>query len=168
VSTPVLEFRSLQANQPGLSHDEVGAPVLLGDCVDDGVELGVVVVVVAVLSLHPSHPGVLHEDVVPLLVLAGEVVKDGGLVMVGVCRVLVEDEDEELLVVVVVLSLHPNQPGVLQVDVVVVEVLVETFDVVVAGSSRQPHQPGVWQVSVLVRVTREVDVGFCVVVDVRL
>lgn len=58
--------------------------------------------------------------------------------------------------VVVVGSLQPNQPGVLQVVVVevfegdeVVEVVVE---VVVAVSSRQPHHPGVLQVAVRVLV----------------
>lgn len=64
--------------------------------------------------------------------------------------------------VVVVSSLHPNQPGVLQVDVDEELVVVVTgADVVV--SSRQPHHPGVLQVSVRVR---EVDVELLVVVVV--
>lgn len=46
--------------------------------------------------------------------------------------------------VVVVGSLHPNQPGVLHVAVV--DVLIG----VVVVSSRQPHHPGVLHVSVLV------------------
>ena len=60
---------------------------------------------------------------------------------------------ELLWLVVVVSSLHPNQPGVLQVDVVVVVVLllVVVPDVMVV-SSRHPHQPGVLQVSVRVLV----------------
>jgi hypothetical protein len=55
------------------------------------------------------------------------------------------------VVVVVVESLHPNQPGVLQVVVVlaVVEVSV-VVAVVVVLSSRHPHQPGVLHVEVLV------------------
>lgn len=56
-------------------------------------------------------------------------------------------------VVVVVGSLHPNQPGVWQV--VVVAVVVAVLDevvvpVVVVVSSRQPHHPGVLQVWVLI------------------
>lgn len=63
------------------------------------------------------------------------------------------------------LSLQPNQPGVLHVDVDEVEVEVVLTVVVallVVDSSRQPHQPGVLQVSVRVRVLRVrvvVDVG---------
>jgi hypothetical protein len=55
--------------------------------------------------------------------------------------------------VVVVGSLHPNQPGVLQV--VVVDVLDEddeVVEVVVVVSSRQPHHPGVLHVVVRVLV----------------
>lgn len=60
------------------------------------------------------------------------------------------------VVVVVVLSLHPNQPGVSQecvVEVVVVgaDVVVAAPDVVVL-SSKHPHQPGVLHVSVLVLI----------------
>jgi hypothetical protein len=54
-----------------------------------------------------------------------------------------------VVVVADVGSLHPNQPGVLHVDVVVVVVVVSE---VVVVSSRQPHQPGVLQVVVLVEV----------------
>jgi len=64
--------------------------------------------------------------------------------------------------VVVVGSLQPNQPGVLQVEVEVDDVLVEVVVVVVGPdvvfSSRQPHQPGVLHVSVLVRVDVELRV----------
>jgi hypothetical protein len=60
--------------------------------------------------------------------------------------------------VVVVGSLHPNQPGVLQVvvvEVVVVEVVDEVVVIFVVVSSRQPHHPGV--LHVVVRVLVEVD-----------
>lgn len=71
-----------------------------------------------------------------------------GLVMVVVC-------------VVVFSSLHPNQPGVRHVVVVMVLVMVVVVTVVL--SSKQPHQPGVAHVSDLVRV-EEVDVGTAEVV----
>lgn len=63
---------------------------------------------------------------------------------------------------VVVLSLHPNQPGVLQVEVVDVVVTSDVV-VVVAGMvvdvlSLHPHHPGVLQVSDLVLVDVENDV----------
>lgn len=58
--------------------------------------------------------------------------------------------------VMVVGSLQPNQPGVLQEEVVIVLVMV-VVGVVVVDSSRQPHQPGVLQVSV--RVCEVVLVG---------
>lgn len=93
-------------------------------------------------SLHPHHPGVKQ------VVLVGScmdfvVVVDGAVVCVFV-------------VVVVVLSLQPNQPGVSQecvVDVVVVgaDVVVTAPDVVVL-SSKHPHQPGVLHVSVRVLI----------------
>lgn len=51
--------------------------------------------------------------------------------------------------VVVTSSLQPNQPGEIQVVVVMVSVVVTGTDVV---SSRHPHHPGVLQVSVLVLV----------------
>lgn len=50
-----------------------------------------------------------------------------------------------LMSVVTVSSLHPNQPGVLHVDVdvvVVVVVVIDPPDVVVV-SSKHPHHPGV-------------------------
>lgn len=58
--------------------------------------------------------------------------------------------------------MQPNQPGVLQLVVLLfvvvvfetLEVLVVVFEVVVL-SSKQPHHPGVLQVSVLVRVLVE-------------
>lgn len=65
----------------------------------------------------------------------------------------VEDDGE----VVVVGSLQPNQPGVLQVDVELVEVEVaDDFEVVV--SSKQPHHPGVLHVSVLVALLELLEV----------
>lgn len=104
------------------------------------------VAVGAILQYTASAAGVVVEGVSsrqrpnqPLLVhvvVAGSVVV-GSAVDVGIT--------------VVVLSLQPNHPGVLQVLVVVsVDVVVELCVVVV--SSLQPHQPGVLHVSVLVLV----------------
>jgi hypothetical protein len=85
------------------------------------------------------------------------------------------------VVMLIVLSLHPNQPGVMQVVVVVGMLLltllvvvvvvvdsslslhpnqpgvlqVDVVPVVVVVSSRQPHHPGVLQVAVLVLVFEE-------------
>jgi hypothetical protein len=66
---------------------------------------------------------------------------------------------------VVVGSLHPNQPGVLHVVVVVVVDVLEdeVVGVVVVVLSRQPHHPGV--LHVVVRVVVELDE---LVVDVLL
>jgi hypothetical protein len=85
-----------------------------------------------------------------------------GDVGVGVGTVVMEG----MAAVVDVLSLQPNQPGVLHVVVVAVVVLVPVAvpPVVVVVSSRHPHHPGVLHVSVLVRVF--VDDGFDVVVVV--
>lgn len=107
-------------------------PLVMGGCVRVPGR-GVGVVLVSSLSQQPHHfPGVSH-------------------VVVGVWVVVVTSEVVVIGFVVVVLSLHPNQPGVLQVDVEdVVLVLVAVTPVVVA--SRQPHQPGVLQVEVRVRV----------------
>jgi hypothetical protein len=114
-------------------------------CVDvedaeDGVEV--------VLSWQPpKKPGCWHEyDEVLVDVTGGDVavgVADGAGMAVS------------SVVVVVVGSLHPNQPGVLQV--VVDEVLDEdeVVEVVVVVSSRQPHHPGV--LHVVVRVLVELD-----------
>lgn len=83
--------------------------------------------------------------VVDVVVMEGAGTADGVLVAV---------EDDE---VVVVGSLQPNQPGVLQVDVELVEVdIVDDFEVVV--SSKQPHQPGVLHVSVLVALLELLEV----------
>ena len=69
------------------------------------------------------------------------------------------------MVVGVVSSLQPNHPGVRQVVVDEVEVVVVVVAVVVAVSSKQPHQPGVLQVAVRV-FERKVDVFEVVVLDV--
>lgn len=66
-------------------------------------------------------------------------------------------------VVTVVSSLHPNQPGVLQIDVVYVVVLVADVKFDVVDGSKQPHQPGVLQISVLVRLAALVLVVLVVV-----
>jgi hypothetical protein len=89
----------------------------------------------------------------------------------------VEDEDVLIVDVVdvvvisgsVVLSLHPNQPGVSQVDVDVVEVVEVVVIVAVAVVlSKQPHQPGVSHVVVRVRVRVVVVAVDAVVVSVPL
>ncbi len=120
----LLECRSRQPQKyPGVLQ---GRPVVE----ERAVLVLVVVLVVLVGSLHlPNHPGCLQVilEVVGLVVL----VIEGDRLGVGVD-----------VVVVVVGSLQPNQPGVLQLVVVVVlEVLVVVVAVVVL--SKQPHQPGV-------------------------
>jgi hypothetical protein len=118
---------------------------------------------VVVLSLHPNKPGVSHfavleEEVGEIEVGSLQPPKKPGdwqVVVPVVVFVAVGIIDRVLLVVVVVLSLHPNQPGVLHVDVVEEVVMViglVVVAVVVVLSSKQPHQPGVLQVSVLVRI----------------
>jgi hypothetical protein len=108
-------------------------------------------VVVAVGSLHPpNQPGWAQEVVVG----ADEVV-----VIVGAGFA-----DCEVDECVVVGSLHPNQPGVLQVDVDVVVIVVVVDPSVVVVSSRQPHHPGVLHVEVLVLLQVVVVVGTVVVV----
>jgi len=101
----------------------------------------------------PNQPGSWH-----VLVPVGSEEEAVG-VRVGAGAALGVDtlaEDDDVVVdVVVVGSLHPNHPGVLHVDVDVEELLL--LDVVVVAplvvdSSRHPHQPGVLHVSVLVRV----------------
>ena len=104
-------------------------------------------------SLHPNQPG--SKQLVAVLV-------DGDAELVGAGAtagvVVVEDaEDDVVVVVVVMISLHPNHPGVLQVDVDEVEdevvlLLVLVVAPLVVLSSRQPHHPGVLQVSVRVLV----------------
>jgi hypothetical protein len=66
---------------------------------------------------------------------------------------------DSVLVTVVVLSLHPNQPGVWQVVVVIVVVVlvIVVIPVVDVFSSKQSHQPGVSHVEVLVLILVEVE-----------
>lgn len=150
VPSDVVVVSSLQPQIfPGVSQEVV-----------DDVEV-VVVVVVVVGSLQPQNfPGVSQVVVDVGTDSVGEVT--GGLVVVVVVVWLVVVVDT----VVVVLSLQPNQPGVLQVEVEeeLLVVVVVTSPVVVVVSSRQPHQPGVLHVSVRVRVVVVLD-GFEVVVD---
>jgi len=116
-------------------------------------------VTVVVLSWQPNHPGVSQvvegfaEADVTDVVTTVVVVKIGAGAALGVDTLSLAEDDA-----VVVGSLQPNQPGVLQVDVDVdVDKDDEKVDVVVAPvvvlSSRHPHHPGVLQVSVRVRVT---------------
>jgi hypothetical protein len=106
----------------------------------------------------PNQPGYLHDEV--------------DAEEVGECEVVVtEGAGAGLAFVVVIvdvsssgsLSLQPNQPGVLQVDVDEVDVvLIVVVALPVVDSSRQPHHPGVLQVSVRVRELRvsvELEVG---------
>ena len=130
-----------------------------------------VAVVVEVGSLHPNQPGVLQvvdeldvggreEDAEVLVAEVLEVV-----VMIGAGAGL--GEVIVVVSVIVVGSLQPNQPGVLQDEVVKVLVMVVVgVAEVVVDSSRQPHQPGVLQVSV--RVWEEVLEGLLDVVVVSL
>ena len=79
-----------------------------------------------------------------------------------------------MVVVEVVSSLQPNQPGVLHIEVDDVVVIVVLLCALVVDSSRHPHHPGVLHVSVRVRldlVDVDVAVGFellLVVVSVPL
>lgn len=105
-----------------------------------------VVVVVLRSQQPPNQPGVLQVEVEVVDGNVDDEELDGPLVRVGegaadgVVASLVEEEDVVMVVLVVVMgSLQPNQPGVLQVEVVddeVVEVVVVGPEVV--DSSRQP------------------------------
>jgi hypothetical protein len=130
-------FTSLQPQKtPGVSH------------IDDVVS-GVVATVVGVGSRHPPKNPLLWH----VVELVGDVI-----VAVGFDVLL-------FVVVVVTSSLHPNQPGVLQVEVevVVMLLLVDVLPEVVVVSSKHPHHPGVWQVEVRV-CDRVVEVGTVVAV----
>lgn len=96
----------------------------------------------------PNQPRWLHDAVVV----------DMGIVEVRLTVFVMEGAGAAVGVVdvVVVWSLQPNQPGVLQVEVDVEVVELEEV-VVVVVSSRQPHQPGVLQVVVLVLVLVDED-----------
>jgi hypothetical protein len=96
----------------------------------------------------PNQPGCWHG------------VLEGPLVVCAVVRGTdAEDDGAAVSTVVVVGSLQPNQPGVLQVVVVEIDVLLLVLVLVVVvdvlDSSRQPHQPGVLQVVVRVRVEKD-------------
>ena len=146
---------------------------------------------VEVASLQPHHPGVSQvaedeedpelddEAAVELGVeLTEELVVAALLLVAGISEVGVTigagAAAGEVMVVVRVMvlgSLQPNQPGVLQVVVVsvLVIVVVAVVDAVVVDSSRQPHQPGVLQVSVRVcEVVLEEIVVLLVVVSLLL
>lgn len=103
---------------------------------------------VSIGSLQPHQPGDSH-------VVLGAVVDVVGATVMVTEGTLVDVGGE---------SLHPNHPGVRQVDVVVVVVVVvlTSVEVVVVVtvdvgldvvlSSKQPHHPGVLHVAVLVAV----------------
>jgi hypothetical protein len=113
--------------------------------------------VVVVLSLQPQNLPGLSQVVllVPLVLVLVEVGTAVGDVTGGE--------------VVVVMSLQPNHPGVLHVDVDVVVVEVEVVvRIVVVVSSKQPHHPGVLHVSVRVRVLVDDDEVDVVVISVPL
>lgn len=95
----------------------------------------------------PKKPGCWHEEELLVEVTCADVA--GGVA---------EGAGTAEPTVVEVGSLHPNQPGVLQVLVVEVREEDEVFEVVVVVVvvwSRQPHHPGV--LHVLVRVAVELD-----------
>jgi hypothetical protein len=145
-----VDVTSLQPNQPGVLQvaEDEGDGLDDEEAVDLGVELAEGLVVTA------------------LLLVAGT---SEGVVMVGAGAA--EGEVMVVVRVIVLGSLQPNQPGVLQVVVVrvLVIVVVEVVDVVVVDSSRQPHQPGVLQVSVRVcEVVLEETVVLLVVVSLLL
>lgn len=85
----------------------------------------------------------------------------GVAVIVGTGEAMADDVIE----LVVVGSLHPNQPGVLHVEVDVAGEVEDELVVVVVVSSRQPHQPGVLHADVRVRVVVSVDEEDVVVSD---
>ena len=77
---------------------------------------------------------------------------EGAVVEQGLETAVEAGNTEEAYVdvaVVVVGSLHQNQPGVSHVDVVELLAIEEVLSAVVV-LSRQPHQPGVWHVAVRV------------------
>lgn len=106
-------------------------------------EAAVVVGTTLVESRQPNHPGSRQ-----LVLALGVAVAVAVAVTVG--RVVVTVDAGAA--VVVVGSLHPNQPGVLHVVVVAVVVgdVVLVVPVSVVLPSRQPHHPGVLQVEVRV------------------
>lgn len=133
---------SLQPHQPGVAQD-----VELEVEDDDAEELTVELISELRIELLGSAVLVAGMSEVVVRVGAGSALGD----VIVVVRVIV------------VGSLQPNQPGVLQEEVVMVLVMV-VVGVVVVDSSRQPHQPGVLQVSV--RVCEVVLVGLLVLLVV--
>ena len=122
------------------------------EVIGNGADAGICSTVpVVVGSLQPPNQPRLLHDVLLLEVGVVVTVREGA----GVAEDVVD------VSVVVVGSLHPNHPGVLQVDVEVLVVVVDVVDVVVVVS-RQPHQPGVSQVVVRVFVD-VVELDFVVV-----
>jgi hypothetical protein len=121
-------------------------------------------------SLHPQNlPGDSHVDEVGGIVVNRELTVGPSLQpqnLPGVSQVVVMEDALAVgfVVVVVVLSLHPNQPGVLHVVVVVVGAGTDVGTSPVVVWSKHPHQPGVWHVEVRVRV-RDVVVGTAGAVD---
>lgn len=125
---------------------------------------------VEVGSLQPHQPGVLQlvEEEVALEEEVDDLLVTGAVEEVVVTTGAALGEVIVVVKVMVVGSLHPNQPGVLHDDVVIVLVIV-VVGVVVVVSSRQPHQPGVLQVSVRVCDVVELEVEiFEVVVSLLL
>lgn len=111
----VVVVKSLQPNQPGVSHVEVlvrGVDVVVTGGVVTGAE-----VVVVVGSLQPNQPGVLQVDVELEVVLVDELVD---VVVVGP--------------EVVDSSKQPHHPGVLHVSVLVRVLLLVDELVLVMGS----------------------------------
>lgn len=98
----------------------------------------------------PNQPGCWQEGLAEPLTVVRAVVRG----------TVAEDEGIAVPTVVVVGSLQPNQPGVLQVVVVEMDVLVLVLELVlivfvdVLDSSRHPHHPGVLQVVVRVLVEK--------------
>jgi hypothetical protein len=129
-------------NKPGVSQWVVSeVDVLWTECeceVEDGEESW----------QPPNQPGCWHD-----------VLEAPPVVCAVVRGTDAEDDGAAVPTVVVVGSLQPNQPGVLQVVVVEIDVLVLVLVLVVLvdvlDSSRQPHQPGVLQVVVRVRVEKD-------------
>ena len=122
-------------------------------------------------SWQPNHPGDLHV-VLEVVCVATEDDRDEEAIVEVVVTVGAGAGVAKLLVmvvvsVVVISSLHPNQPGDRHVVVVMVSVVV-TGTVILLVSSKHPHQPGVLHVSVLVRVVDVEEEEELVVVSVPL
>lgn len=114
------------------------------------------------MQCSPNHPAEVQEWLVNLIGTAGEVDITGGAVIV--CKYV---RSVVVARFVVLGSLQPNQPGVLQlvdvlasgVEVTVGEGVMIVVEVVVVISSLHPNQPGVLHVEVDVVVVGGVVVG---------